>query len=456
MLALNRSGLESGAGEDPMALTRRAVMAGFLGAAATGARPGRLAALGARPGAEAVLNDWIRLGLELVRHTPTYTPPVASRAFALLGVTAFETIACGRSDLRTLAGQVQGLDPLPRAHADHDPAIAMQAAMALVTRKLFHNTGPTGQRAMAAMERVLAGRVAEGVPQDRVAASMAIGESIASHVTACAADDGGAEITNLGFTGGFAIPEGPQYWVPTSTIALQQAPLLPNWGRNRPFATYTVERCASPGHPPYSEELGSAFHAEAMEVYETVRDLTPEQETIARFWADDAMLSFTPPGHWIAIALQIAERDSFDAARAAELYARLGIAMADGFIACWHDKYAYNLVRPVTYIRRVINPSFNPILTTPPFPEYPSGHSVQSGAAAEALTALLGEDFAFTDVSGEAEGFAPRHYASFWEAAHEAGLSRLYGGIHFRSAITHGLEQGRCIGAHAAALRTRT
>jgi hypothetical protein len=438
-----------------MTMNRRAVMAGFLGAAAAGTFPSSLSANGARPGPEAVLNDWMRLSLELVRHTPTYTPPVASRSFALLGLTAYEVTACGRTDLRTLAGQVQGLDPLPSVAADHDPAVAMQAAMAVAIGKLFHNTGPTGQRAMAAMERVLAERVADGVPPERVAASVALGQTVGAHVIACAADDGGAEIVNLGFPESFALPEGPQYWVPTNTIALQQAPLLPHWGNNRPFAMPSGATCAAPAHPAYSEEPGSAFHTEALEVLATVRDLTPEQDTIARYWADDAMLSFTPPGHWIAIALQIAERDGFDVARAAELYARLGIGLADAFIGCWHTKYTYNLLRPVTYIRRLIDPAFQPILITPPFPEYTSGHSVQSGAAAEVLTAFLGDGFAFTDDSAEAEGFEPRSFGSFWEAANEAGLSRLYGGIHFRAAIVHGLEQGRCIGAHAAALHTR-
>ena len=137
-----------------------------------------------------------------------------------------------------------------------------------------------------------------------------------------------------------------------------------------------------------------------MEVYETGKNVTPEQRAIARFWSDDPMLSMTPPGHWMSIALQILERDNVGLDKSVDVLARLGIAMADAFIGCWHAKFVYDLVRPITYIRRVIDPKWEPILNTPPFPEYPSGHSTQSGAAAAVLTAFFGDNFAFDDDTG--------------------------------------------------------
>jgi membrane-associated phospholipid phosphatase len=167
------------------------------------------------------------------------------------------------------------------------------------------------------------------------------------------------------------------------------------------------------------------------------------------------MLSPTPPGHWIFIASSILDEQDAPLDRRVEVLATLSVAMADAFIGCWHEKFRWNLLRPVTYIRAHLDPAFQPLLITPPFPEYPSGHSTQSGAAAAVLTDHFGEDFAFTDRTHEEDGLPARSYPSFWAAAEEAALSRLYGGIHFRSAIEQGLEQGRCIGAHAAALRTR-
>jgi membrane-associated phospholipid phosphatase len=167
------------------------------------------------------------------------------------------------------------------------------------------------------------------------------------------------------------------------------------------------------------------------------------------------MLSPTPPGHWISISLKIFERDNVALETRLEVLARLGIALADAFVACWNSKYQYDLLRPVTYIRRVIDPGWEALLNTPPFPEYPSGHSTQSAAAAEILTELFGENFAFEDASHKNDGLRPRSFPSFRAAAAEAGISRLYGGIHFRAAIERGLDQGRCVAAYVKALRTR-
>jgi hypothetical protein len=259
----------------------------------------------------------------------------------------------------------------------------------------------------------------------------------------------------MGFPLEYKLTEGAAHWVPTSLIAQQQKPLLPDWGRNRTFAMPNGSACSLPAPPEYSEDKDSEFYKQAFEVYQTAKDLTPEQRAIARFWSDDPMLSPTPPGHWISIAMQILERDDVALNKSVDVLARLGVAVADAFIGCWDTKFKYDLLRPVTYIRRVIDPKWEPLLITPPFPEYASGHSAQSGAAAVVLSNLFGESFAFEDATRQTDGLTPRAFPSFWAAANEAGLSRLYGGIHFRAAIERGLEQGRCVGAFANALRTR-
>ncbi|HXF61096.1 MAG TPA: vanadium-dependent haloperoxidase, partial [Caldilineaceae bacterium] len=144
----------------------------------------------------------------------------------------------------------------------------------------------------------------------------------------------------------------------------------------------------------------------------------------------------------------------------AEAYAKLGIALADAFITCWHTKYVYNVLRPLTYIQQVIDPTWNtpestdPV-TTPPFPEYTSGHSVQSSAAAMVLASLFGDEYTFTDRTHDRLGMAPRSFSSFAEAANEAAISRIYGGIHYRSAVEAGLAQGQCVGERVLALRFR-
>ena len=292
------------------------------------------------------------------------------------------------------------------------------------------------------------------MPADVVARSESHGAAIAEHIAAWSRDDGGSVVQNMGFPLEYELNPGPGHWVPTSTIAQQQFPLLPDWGRNRPLAMPDGASCSAPPPPEYSEDPSSAYYREAMEVYEVKKTITPEQRAIARFWADDAMLSVTPPGHWTSIALNILERDQVGLEQSVDVLARLGIAQADAFIGCWQAKFVYDTVRPITYIRRVIDPAFETIVNTPPFPEYPSGHSTQSSAAATVLTTVFGDDFAFDDNTDEADGLKPRSFPSFSAAADEAGISRLYGGIHYRAAIEKGLEQGRCIGAYAVALKT--
>lgn len=410
-----------------------------------------------RPTPEKVLTIWYQLVLDLVRHTPTYTPPVASRTFAYVGVAAYEATASADTGLISLSGQLNGLTGLPQREEGqlYDEAEVLHVALGQVVAKEFFNTGPTGQRALASVQDKLGAAIAEGLPVDVRDRSVAYGQALAADILAWAATDGGAVVENMGFPIDYLAAEKPADWVPTSKISLQQYPLLPDWGQNRPFAVPAGATCDLPPPPDYSEDKGSEFYKQAQEVYEAGKALTPEQKAIALFWADDAMLSRTPPGHWVSIAMQVLDHKKADMALRVEVLAKLGIAVADAFIGCWNAKYQYDLLRPVTYIRRVIDPKWEPLLTTPPFPEYPSGHSTQSAAAARVMTALFGEGYAFDDDTPSTDGLPARHFASFAAAADEAGISRLYGGIHFRAAIERGLDQGRCIGAYAAALKTR-
>jgi hypothetical protein len=425
-------------------------------ASAWSGAPGRAAAQADRLEAQQVVSAWYELVLELVRHTPTYSPPVASRSFAYIGVAAFEAVATGSPKMQSLAGQLNGFEAVPQRDAGeaYDDTIVVQAALSSVVQDLFANIGPTGRRVMAAFAMKWRSAVADGVADEVVARSEAHGRAVAEHILAWSRHDGGAAVDNMGFPLDYELKPGPAHWVPTSLIRQQQFPLLPEWGRNRTFAMPEDATCPLPPPPDYGEEQQSTFYQEALEVYRTKQSLTAEQVAIARFWSDDPMLSPTPPGHWISIALRVLEHEEAGLDRSVDVLMRLGVAMADSFIACWQAKYEYDLVRPVTYIRRVIDPEWEALLITPPFPEYPSGHSMQSAAAAEVLTQAFGENFAFEDATHSADGLPPRSFPNFRAAAEEAAISRLYGGIHFRAAIERGLEKGRCIAAHTNALST--
>lgn len=183
---------------------------------------------------------------------------------------------------------------------------------------------------------------------------------------------------------------------------------------------------------------------QAYELLNTVSSASTVQRDIALWWADEAGTTGTPPGHWVSIAGIIATQKNIDLGKAAEMYVLTNMAMADAFISCWNAKYKINLLRPVSYIRTYFPGyyNWNSLINTPPHPEYPSGHSVSSAAAADMLTKIFG-DVAFTDDTNVSLGMAPHTYNSFTEAANEAGISRLYGGIHFRDAIVNGLTQGK-------------
>jgi hypothetical protein len=279
------------------------------------------------------------------------------------------------------------------------------------------------------------------------------GQQMAAALFAWSKSDGGHEGYNRNFPAEFVAATGPGQWQPTPPNF--QTPLQPTWGENRPFVLATGDACPSARPLRYSESPASAFYQEGLEVYTTSQALSDEQRAIALFWSDDPGQTATPPGHSISIATQVLRQENASLLLAAETYAKVGMAVADSFIGCWNAKYEYNLLRPVTYIQTLIDPAWMPLLATPPFPEYPSGHSVQSSAVATVLTDLFGDHYALVDHTHDDRGLAPRSFSSFKALAEEAAISRLYGGIHFRRAIELGLFQGDCIGAAVNALQLR-
>jgi hypothetical protein len=398
-----------------------------------------------------VASVWFDLSLELVRTTPGFSPPVASRAFGYAGVALYEALVPGMDGYRSLTGVLPGLTavPAPGGNRAYDWPSVANSALAEVLRGLFPESRTA---AIDDLESRLDARMGNGLAPGIRERSRERGREVAATVVEWSRSDGGHE----GYLRNFPVytpPVGPGLWVPTPP-GFQPA-LQPYWGANRCLAIAGGADCPPGDHPAYSEDPRSSFFAEAYETYEAVGTLTPEQEEIARFWSDDPGQTATPPGHSISITTQVLRAEGSSLAAAAEAYAKVGIAVCDAFVACWYEKYVYNVVRPVTYIQRLIEPGWSPLLTTPPFPEYPSGHSVQSGAAFQVLTDLFGEGYAFVDRTHDDRGLAPRSFGSFLEAAEEAAISRLHGGIHFRAAIVNGVTQGRCIGKAASALPIR-
>jgi hypothetical protein len=404
---------------------------------------------------------WYRRILELTRTSPGYSPPVASRAFGYVGVALYEALRPGIQHARSLVGQLNGLQSLPEPSPGnyHWPAVA-NAVLAQMARALYPVAPAEQLAAIDDLERDWEERLAAQANDKALERSRDWAIRVADAIVAWSSLDGATECYANNFPDGFEIPAGFGYWEPTTNLDGTRAKgaLQPYWGKNRPFVLPVGDPNAhcDPGLPTaYSEEEGSAFWDEMIEVHDAVVNASEEEQKVAFFWSDDPGHTATPPGHSLSILTQLIEREKSDLGFAARAYSMVGIAVADAFIACWETKYRYNLVRPVTCINKLIDEKWRPLLSTPPFPEYTSGHSVQSGAAFLVLTELFGSDYAFIDNThanhpGKAtrpEAYAPRSYASFDAAAREAAMSRLYGGIHYRPAVDNGLAQGRCVGS---------
>jgi membrane-associated phospholipid phosphatase len=386
-----------------------------------------------------VLAGWVRVAYAQVK-AERCSPPSAARIYAYLSLASYEAVVAGMPRHRSVGGQVNDLPESPRA-AGVQWELAANEAVAVVAQAVFADRTAGARTELAAhadAERSrLSGRVAGPIAAASIDHGRRVGEAIAARSTR----DGYLGILGLAYTP----PVGPDKWVRTPPNF--GAAIEPHWNRVSPFALASNDECKPAPPVPYSESEGSAFWLQAKTVYDTWAALTDSQRTSALFWRDNPDGSTgLPSGHWMLIALTVIEDQAIALDRAAEILLLLGLALADGFTSCWTEKYETNLLRPVTYIQRLIDPSWASFVNSPAFPEYTSGHSVGSGAAAQVLTALLGE-VAFTDTVGRQNGYEDSSYRSFWEAAGAAAVSRLYGGIHYPMAIEVGLTQGAAVAA---------
>jgi hypothetical protein len=380
-----------------------------------------------------------------------FSPPQASRVYAYASVAAYEVLRQGDSTHHTLAGQVNGLTPVPAPEPGVEyslPLAGVHAFMAVGRQLTF------SRDRMDSLRTAMDARFREsGMPAPVYERSIAYGERVAKHVLAWAAAD---SFTQTRGYPKYAVTAEPGRWVPTPPAYMDA--VEPNWGRLRPFVMDSGSQFRPAVPVAFDSVRASAFVTQAADVYETGRHLTAEQRAIAAFWdcnpyvmhvqghAMFATKKISPGGHWMGITAIAARQADAGILESAEAYARTAMAIADGFISAWDEKFRSNVLRPETVINAYLDEGWEPLLQTPPFPEYPSAHSVISAAAATVLTEEFGEGFAFVDSVEVDYGLTPRHFASFDQAAREAAISRIYGGIHYRASVEVGVGQGRHVG----------
>jgi membrane-associated phospholipid phosphatase len=380
--------------------------------------------------------DWNSAALDAIRLDRT-PPPRAAYNLAILHVAIFD--ACNGITQNCGAYLV----------TDKPSGIAsVNAAVAAAARRVLDRLYPAQ---VAAFENLYFNQLVAIAEGPAKSFGLDWGDSVAAAILQSRANDNSTLVVSY-------VPRtGPGAWQPTPPAFLPA--LLPNWPLVTPFAMTSGAQF----RPPPPPALESAQWAADFNLTKTLGRVdspvrTAEQTAIARFWADGAG-SVTPPGHWNVIAREVAQQHALTVEQDARLFALLNLAEADAGIVAWDAKYAYNFWRPVTAIPAADtdgNPdtapdaTWTPLLVTPNFPEYVSGHSTFSGAGAAVLAAFFGTNaIAFTTTSEDLPGVS-RNFASFSDAAREAGMSRIYAGIHFMSANVNGVAAGQALGAYVA------
>lgn len=390
-----------------------------------------------------------------------YSPPVASRTYAYICISGYEAALPGNVGYISFAGQLHQLKPVPKPETgkSYNYTLAAVHAILSVGKALVISE----ERIDAFRSKILNEIKQQGLPEDVFNNSVTYGQQVADHILAWAAQDNYKQTRSLAK---FAVSDDAATWKPTPPAYIKA--IEPHWNKMRTFVIDSAQQFKPRSPTPFSLNKKSNFYKEALAVHNAVVKLTPEQNEIANFWDCNpfkmnvrghvmyATKKISPGGHWINITQSACKKVDAGVLQTLEAYACLSVALADGFISCWDEKYRSNVIRPETYINQYIDAGWVPVLQTPPFPEYTSGHSVISAAAAVMLTKLFGENFSYIDSTEVEFGLPVRHYKSFRYAAEEAAISRFYGGIHYMPSILNGSEEGKRLGNFISkTLRTR-
>jgi hypothetical protein len=391
----------------------------------------------------AVVDKWMSMQLRLMRNATGIPNQAFSRHFAYSGVAALESLKPGLTGThKKWSEKWNGISGLPVAGNNTNyylPANA-NAALAAINRAMFPNANATDKAAIDSLEVVLKQEFLSEASTSVITNSENFGKSVATAVFNWAETDGYKNAGNP-----YTVQVGPGLWKPTPPTF--SPPSTPYWGNNRTIITGSINNTSISGLPSYSTSTGSSFYQMVKEVYDSSLTLTEDQKAMAIFWRD--VPGVTSPGHWLSILQQVIKQKNSSLEFSALAYALTGAALNDVLIRCFQSKYQYLTLRPVTYIQEVMGyTTWLPLIGTPPHPEYLSNHAALSVAAASIMEELFGKNQAFTDHTYDYMGLAPRTYASYAAIGLEAGLSRFYGGIHYKQSIEDGNTVGRKVASN--------
>jgi PAP2 superfamily len=386
-----------------------------------------------------------------------FSPPVASRNYVYANIAAYEAMRPGDARFATLSGVIKHMPAMPAPDSNKKYCFPYSALVA------FCKVGDNVTFSHAVMEDYIEDlkKYADsvGMPNEVQKNSLEFADSVAATITRWSKGD--KYLITRGAERYTVMPDSEYRWVPTPP-AYSDA-LEPKWGEIRLMIIDSASAIKVPAPPKFDmKDKNSLFYQEMLRVKNAGDSLTEEQKHMADFWDDIPFHNnvvghvmygtkkFSPPGHWMNINGIAAQQAKADFGQTVYGYMASSVALFDAFICCWHEKYTYNTVRPETMINKYIDANWRPHIETPPFPEYTCGHSTISAAAAEVLTSVYGDNFAYTDSSENAFGIKSRSFKSFRQAAEENIWGRFYGGIHLHNSCIVSNKAGREIGTIVA------
>ncbi len=381
-----------------------------------------------------------------------FNPVVSSRIYTYPNITFYE---CIRQEdpvnFPSLSGKLTGLTTLPVAEKGTDYFIAAVVAYSRVGQALIGSEYKFEDWRKAFLDSIKKTTTDTAM----LSRSVQYGQQFASAMITWVRKDNYGETRAMQR---YTYSQKDGHWQPTP-VDFSSA-LEPNWMYMRPLTLKTSSQFSPKEKLLYNKSKNSLFYKNVMEVYKIGNELDSARRSIALYWDDNPNISVekghfnyylhkvSPAGHWVMIAKQACLEKNVSLIKASQAYTLTTIAMYDAFIACWDEKFKTDLIRPVSYIKRYINEKWEPLIQTPPFPEFTSGHAVVSNAAATVLTKLFGENYSFTDYTEIPFGLKPRHFSSFLAAAKESSMSRVYGGIHYPETARISVKQGQEIGKY--------
>jgi membrane-associated phospholipid phosphatase len=410
-----------------------------------------------------IMQEWQDLFLQVERYAAVYRPCPAARMLGYVGLANYEAAVSGMPEYQSISSRYSGLN-IPQVETGkeyHWPTV-LHNVNATLYKKFFANVRSSDLFKIASLETTYNAQYSNTVPTEVFRRSKDYGTAVANAVWDYSATDKEGHDKYLDpRPTTYTPPTGLGKWQPTAPG--NERAMYPYWGKVRTFAIKEEDKLARPPLP-YSEDKNSAYYAQGLEVYTRTTPQNPEDRWIGEFWSDDVLgFTFSPPSRWLAIANQVLAIEKSNLQTAVMASVKVGLALNDASVSCWNSKFVYNVERPVTYINKMMNNSWNIasltstgfLPSTPSFPAYPSGHSTFGAAAAEALVSVFGANYSLTDRCHEGRSDfngKPRTFDSFYDMAAENAYSRIWLGVHWRMDCEEGLRLGYVVGRRVNAL----